>query len=529
MTDRVKILDTTLRDGLQSGEISFSVNDKIKVAQILDDFGVSYIEGGNPGSNPKDLAFFEEIKKVKLNTAKICAFGSTRRKDKRVEEDTNLKNLLKADVDVIVIFGKASSLHVEEVLHTTMSNNLEMIYDSVTYLKSLGKEVIFDAEHFYDGYKLNSKYALEVLKTAVQAGADSICLCETNGGFLPFEVYDTTKAVIECFPGTVFAVHTHNDSGCGVSNTLMALKAGVRGVQGTFIGFGERCGNADLSSIIPNIKLKMGLDCDGVLSKLVVSANKIAETANIVLEHNRPFVGRGAFAHKAGMHIDGVLKNPVSFEHVDPESVGNERRFLVSEVGGKSTVLEKIKSFASDITKDSSELQKIVDKLKKMELFGYQYEAADASFELLVKNILGRYTPHFDIVFYKTSGEFPPPNDDMTASAMIKVTVGDKNEMTAASGNGPVNALDLALRKALTVFFPSLSGMYLTDYKVRVLEQNYATSAKVRVLLESTDDTHTWTTIGVSEDIISASLIALSDSIEYKLSIDDQKKEGENV
>jgi len=525
MAKKITILDTTLRDGLQSGEISFSVNDKLKVAKILDDFGVSYIEGGNPGSNPKDLEFFAEIKNIELKNAKICAFGSTRRKDELAENDLNMQNLLKAETDCVVIFGKSSIKHVTDILKTTPENNLEMVADSIKYLKSLGKEVIFDAEHFYDGFKQDSAYAMKVIKVAAESGADSVCLCETNGGMLPFEIFEITSAVVNAFPNVEISAHMHNDSGCAVANTLMAVKAGAVGVQGTFIGFGERCGNADLSSIIPNIALKMGLPCDGDLHKLMDSANKIAETANIILEHNRPFVGRSAFAHKAGMHVDGVLKDPSSFEHIVPEKVGNERKFLVSEVGGKSAVLEKIKPFAPDVAKDSEELPRIVKKLKDLEHFGFQYEAADASFELLVKQMLGRHKSYFDVVFYKTSGEFPPPNDDMTASAMIKVNVGDKSEMTAASGNGPVNALDLALRKALTVFYPNLNNMYLSDYKVRVIEQSFATSAKVRVLIESRDDHHTWTTIGVSEDIIGASLQALIDSIEYKLAL-DEKDEG---
>ncbi len=513
----MKILDTTLRDGVQGSEISFSVSDKLNIVKILDDFGVSYIEAGNPSSNPKDLMFFEEVKKLELKTAKLCAFGSTRRKDVSVHDDANLKAVLKANTDVVVIFGKSWDLHVTEVLKASLEENLAMIYDTIQFLATENKkEVIFDAEHFFDGYKANKEYAIKVIETAIKAGAYNICLCDTNGGVLPNELSAIVKDVIGRFPNSNFGIHAHNDCGVAVANSIVAAEAGISQIQGTFIGFGERCGNADLSCIIPNLILKLGIKCDGNLSMLSKAAAAISEISNMNLESNKPYVGVGAFAHKAGMHADGVLKNSVSFEHVNPEAVGNKRRFLISEVSGKGAVLEKIKPYA-ELDKNSPLVKEIIDKLKELEHFGYQFEAADASFELLVRKVIGTYKKHFSLVFYKTIEEFPAPEGELPALATIKVEVDGKTEMTAASGHGPVNALDLALRKALSVFYPSLSKMHLTDYKVRVLEQNNTTAAKVRVLIESTDGISTWTTVGVSNDIIKASLTALIDSIDYKL------------
>ncbi|NCC86760.1 MAG: citramalate synthase [Clostridia bacterium] len=513
----IKILDSTLRDGLQGANISFSLSDKIHIVKMLDDLGISYIEAGNPGSNPKDVLFFEKAQELTLKNAKLCAFGSTRRKNINVESDDNVKSLLLAKTDVAVIFGKSWDLHVDQILNTTLEENLNMIRDTVQYIKSHDKQVIFDAEHFFDGYKHNSDYATKVIETAANAGADSICLCDTNGGMLPSELKYIVSNVTSMFPCVEFGIHAHNDSGMAVANSIMSVEAGVTHVQGTLIGFGERCGNADLSTIIPNLRLKKGLECDGDLAKLTPSAAALADIANLILPNNKPYVGKSAFTHKAGMHIDGVLKNSVSFEHISPESVGNKRNFLVSEVAGRGTIVEKIKEYAKDLDKSSEQITEILSKLKELENYGYQFEAADASFELLVKKILGTYEKRFTLLMYKTIGEFPSPNDDLTASATIQVEVGGQTEITAALGNGPVNALDMALRKALMVFFPQIKDMYLSDYKVRVLEQNNTTASKVRVLIESSDGVSTWSTVGVSNDIIEASLIALVDSIEYAL------------
>ena len=520
----VEILDSTLRDGAQGEGISFSVSDKLNIVKALDAYGVDYIEAGNPGSNPKDLEFFEKVSKLNLKDSKLCAFGATRRKGIRPEEDANIQSLLKANTPVVVIFGKSWDLHVEEILKATLEENLKIVRDTVEYLKSKGKEVFFDAEHFFDGYKANPDYALAVLKAALDGGADLLCLCDTNGGCMPDYVYEVTKKVKETFKNARIGIHCHNDAGCATANTMLAVKAGATHVQGTFIGFGERCGNADLSVIIPNLKLKYNYECSGKLDMLYTISRNIAEISNVQIESSRPFIGSSAFAHKAGMHIDGVLKMPMSFEHIDPQAVGNKRKFLASEVSGRGAIIEKVKSICPHLTKDSPETSLILEKLKEMEHFGYQFEAADASFELMVKRLLGTHKSHFSLDFYKTIGEFPAPNGEMQSSATIRVTVDGKEEMTASMGKGPVHALDQALRKALSVFFPVIKTIRLTDYKVRVLDQEMATAAKVRVLIESTDNKMTWTCVGVSNDIIEASLIALIDSIEYKLSLCEEEE-----
>ncbi|HHT93414.1 MAG TPA: citramalate synthase [Clostridiaceae bacterium] len=520
----VEILDSTLRDGAQGEGISFSVSDKLNIVKALDAYGVDYIEAGNPGSNPKDLEFFDKVSKLNLKNSKLCAFGATRRKGIRPEEDVNIQSLLKANTPVVVIFGKSWDLHVEEILKATLEENLEIVKDTVEYLKSKGKEVFFDAEHFFDGYRANPDYALAVLKAALDGGADLLCLCDTNGGCMPDYVYGVTKKVKETFKNARIGIHCHNDAGCATANTMLAVKAGATHVQGTFIGFGERCGNADLSIIIPNLKLKYNYECSGKLDMLYTISRSIAEISNVQIDSNRPFIGSSAFAHKAGMHIDGVLKMPMSFEHIDPQAVGNKRKFLASEVSGRGAIIEKVKSICPHLTKDCPETSLILEKLKEMEHFGYQFEAADASFELMVKRLLGSHKSHFTLDFYKTIGEFPAPNGEMQSSATIRVTVDGQEEMTASMGKGPVHALDQALRKALSVFFPVIKTIRLTDYKVRVLDQEMATAAKVRVLIESTDNKQTWTCVGVSNDIIEASLIALIDSIEYKLSLCEEEE-----
>ncbi len=522
---RIEILDSTLRDGAQGEGISFSVNDKLAIVKTLDEFGIDYIEAGNPGSNPKDLEFFEKASKLELSRAKLCAFGSTRRHDAKADEDANIRALLSAGTPAVVIFGKASDLHVRKILKISLEDNLEMVNDTIAYLKSNSKEVIFDAEHFFDGYKSSAEYAMRVLHAAVRGGADALVLCDTNGGTMPLDIFEITKKVVADFPDIKIGIHCHNDTDCAVASSMLAVNAGASHVQGTFTGIGERCGNANLSAIIPNLALKRGYECAADLPMLTETAARIAEISNTTLGSNKPYVGSSAFAHKAGMHIDGVLKLPCSFEHIDPSVVGNKRKFLMSEVSGRSTVLNKIKHIDPGLDKDSKEIALILEKLKEMEHFGYHFEAADASFELLVKKVLGIYKPSFNLVFYRTMGDFPVPAGGMPASATVKVEVDGKEEITAVMGAGPVNALDLALRKALVVFYPSIRNMRLIDYKVRVLEQNNTTAAKVRVLIETTDEKTTWTTVGVSNDILEASFIALIDSFEYKLSMSKENKE----
>lgn len=513
----IEIFDSTLRDGAQCEGISFSVSDKINIVKSLDYFGVDFIEAGNPGSNPKDMDFFRQVSNMKLKNAKLCAFGSTCRKGTEPENDANICSLLEADTKVVVIFGKTWDLHVKEILKITADDNLKIVKKTTEYLKGKGKYVIFDAEHFFDGYKSNRSYAMQVMQAALEGGADTLTLCDTNGGTLPSEVYRITSEVKAAFPNTKIAIHCHNDTGCAVANSMLAVEAGAEQVQGTFIGIGERCGNADLSAVVPNLKLKENYDCLGELENLFSVTRRIAEIANTQIDNNRPYVGKSAFAHKGGMHIDGVLKLARSFEHINPELVGNKRKFLMSEVSGRSTLLAKAAAIAPELKKNSPEAAEILEKLKEMEHYGYHFEAADASMELLVKRILGTYKQHFKLVLYRTMGEFPVPQGGMPASATVKIDVDGKEEVSAALGNGPVNALDIALRKALSVFYPAIGNIQLTDYKVRVLEENSTTAAKVRVLIETADSGHTWTTIGVSNDIIEASIIALVDSIEYKL------------
>lgn len=525
MTKKITIFDSTLRDGAQAEKISYSVEDKWKIVKVLDELGVSYIEAGSPGSNPKDLEFFFYVKEHRLKHAKITAFGSTKRKGIQVEDDANVRSLLNANTTAVVICGKSWDLHVKNVINTSLKENLDMIKETVSFFKKNGKEVIFDAEHFFDGIKSNPKYAFETLQAASEGGADWLVLCETNGGAFPDEVYEITKKVIKQFSAPI-GIHCHNDGGMAVANSIMAVEAGVTQVQGTFIGFGERCGNANLSTIIPNLQLKKRHVCIGEnqMIKLTSTARYVAEISNIALDTRLPYVGESAFAHKGGMHVDGVIKVPCSFEHVKPEKVGNERRFLMSEVSGRSTILKKTQKISPDLKKNSPETQLIMDRLKELEHRGYQFEAAECSFELMVRKNLGKYKPFFQLDNFTIIGEHPLQNSGFSSSAIIKVNVDGKQEITAAEGDGPVNALDRALRKALEVFYPELKEMRLTDFKVRVLNPEEATAAKVRVLIESTDGKDNWTTVGVSTDIIEASCMALVDSIEYKLLKDIEKK-----
>ena len=521
----VKIFDSTLRDGSQGQGISFSLEDKMKIVKALDDIGVSYIEAGNPGSNPKDMEFFKRMENVRLNNAKIAAFGATRRPGIKAEEDKNLKNLLSANTEVTVVFGKSWDFQVKDILKTTLEENLNMIRDTVAYLSEKGKEVIFDAEHFFDGYKSNKEYAIATLREAKDAGATTLVLCDTNGGTLPNEIGEITSLIVKDL-GVNIGIHCHNDIDMAVANSIVAVQSGVNHIQGTFIGMGERCGNTNLSSIIPTLKIKLGIDIisDDNLKKICNVAKYIAEISNISLDEKSAYVGNSAFAHKGGMHIDAVCKDSKSYEHVSPDVVGNRRRFLVSEVSGKSTIYSEIQKIFPNISKDSLEVQKITDKLKELEYEGYQFEGAEGTVELLIRKSIGKYKPFFKLNHFKTMGETPWNNDKFSSVALINITVDDKTEMTAAEGDGPVNALDKALRKALEIFYPEVKNVRLVDYKVRVLDSESATGAKVRVLIESTDGKESWSTVGVSRDVIQASWIALVDSIEYKLIKDIEKK-----
>ena len=517
---KVCIYDSTLRDGAQAEGISFSVEDKLKIVSKLDELGVSYIEAGNPGSNPKDLEFFQRVKHMKLNNIKLTAFGSTRRVGINVEDDNNVQSLLKADTPAVAIFGKSWDLHVQDILKTTLEENLSMIEDTIRFFKGKGKEVVFDAEHFFDGYKQNREYATQALQAAVDGGADSLVLCDTNGGCFPLQISEITKEVCKRFDVPV-GIHCHNDTGMAVANSIVAVQAGARQVQGTFNGFGERCGNADLCTIIPNLQIKLGIPCiaPDKIENITSAARFVSEIANVAHNERAPYVGNSSFAHKGGMHIDGVVKNPKTFEHIDPSLVGNERRFLMSEVAGRTTILSRINQVDASLTKNSPQTKQIVDRLKELEHQGYQFEGAESSFELVIRKELGKYKPFFDLNHFKVIVN-EPSREEFSSSALIKVNVNGEEEITAAEGDGPVNALDKAMRKALERFYPQLNKMRLTDFKVRVLDSKTATAAKVRVLIESSDGESVWNTIGVSTDIIEASWKALVDSIEYKLQKD---------
>lgn len=522
----IEILDSTLRDGAQGEGISFSVQDKLKVLKSLDELGIDLVEAGNPGSNPKDLEFFRQAKGLKLNHSRLAAFGSTRRRGMKVEDDDNVKNLLTADTPVVVIFGKSWDFHVTDIIKTTKKENLAMIEDTVAFFVGKGKEVVFDAEHFYDGYKASPEYALQCVEAGLRGGACSAVLCDTNGGSLPKFIFDATSDVVKKFPDAVIGVHCHNDSGFAEANSVMAIDAGARHLQGTLAGFGERCGNANLSTLIANLQLKNQCRCvpDESLALLTPMVRRVAEIANISLPTGMPYVGKSAFAHKGGMHIDGVSKNTSSFEHVDPDLVGNERRFLMSEVAGRSMILKRIQRISPSLDKDSPETKEIMEELKNMEMVGYQFEGAESSFELVIRKHLGKYRPFFELDHFRIIGDQPAEDKNISNSAILKIKVDGTEEITAAQGDGPVNALDKALRKALEVFYPELKKVHLTDYKVRVLDSKQATAARVRVLIESADETDSWTTVGVSTDIIEASWIALRDSIEFKLLREIERK-----
>lgn len=524
---KISIFDSTLRDGSQGEGISYSVQDKINIVQALDELGVDFIEAGNPGSNPKDMEFFAEAAKLNLKHANLVAFGSTRRKDVLCAQDANLQSLLSAGTKYVCFFGKAWDFQVTQILHAELEENLNMIRETAAFLAAAGRTVIFDAEHFFTGYKENHDYAMRALEAAFEGGACVLCLCETKGGAMPDECVTAVKEVVAEFKDKVsIGIHAHNDCGLAVADSVLAVQAGATHVQGVLLGFGERTGNANLSTIIADLQLKLGYDCIPKENmKLLTSiCRRVAEISNIALSSGMPYVGASAFAHKAGMHIDAVIKNPLAYEHIEPESVGNERVFLMSEAAGRSMIFEKIQKFDKSIEKNSPVVAEIVKKVKELEHQGYQFEGADGSFELLVRKEIGKYQPFFNLHYYKTSGEFPRFADGQCAFAQVKLDVEGTVVISAGEGDGPVNAIDIALRKALEEFYPAVARIHLTDYKVRVLDGKSATASRVRVLIESSDGTDHWVTMGVSSDVMEASYIALADSFEYKLIKDLEKR-----
>ena len=516
--DPVKIYDTTLRDGSQAEDVTFSLEDKVRIAQKLDEFGIHYIEGGWPGSNPKDLQFFREVKKVPLSHARMVAFGSTCRAGTPPEKDSNIQALIEADTQVVTIFGKSWDIHPLEALKITLEQNLEIIYQSVRYLKKQVSEVIYDAEHFFDGYKNNPSYALKTLQSAQEAKADWIVLCDTNGGALPGEVQSIIDEVKQKI-STPLGIHVHNDSEMAVANTIVAVKQGIRMVQGTINGYGERCGNANLCSIIPNLKLKMGIDCitEAQLKKITEVSRFVSELANLPHYKYLPYVGESAFAHKGGVHVSAIRKSDVTYEHVPPEKVGNRQRVLISDLSGESNILYKAAEFKIDIESKDPKVREILDNLKQLENQGFQFEGAEGSFEILIKKALGQHKKFFELMGFRVIVEKNEEEGSTISEATIMVRVGDSVEHTAAVGNGPVNALDNAIRKALEKFYPELKEVTLLDYKVRILSSKDGTGAQTRVLIESGDGKSKWGTVGVSENIIQASWQALVDSIDYKL------------
>ncbi len=513
---RIEVLDTTLRDGAQGEGVIFSREDKLKVIRALDALRIDYIEAGNPISNPKDREFLQFAStQLPLRHAQLVAFGSTCRVGARAEEDAGLMALADCGARVCSVFGKCSVLHVEHVLKTTREENLRLIRDSVAYLVARGLRVFFDGEHFFDGYRADPDYTMACLYTACNAGASLVALCDTNGGSLPGEIEAVTRSAAERVRAPI-AIHCHNDGGMATACSLSGVLGGAVQVQGTMNGYGERCGNADLCQVIPGVMLKLGLPClpDGKLSQLTNCARMIADIANLQVDEHRPYVGRSAFAHKGGMHIDGMLKDSRSFEHIDPELVGNRRRFLVSEMAGRGALMTRLAHVAPELSKDSREVIELMEMLKGLESEGYSFEGADGSLELRVLGALSRRRHFFEVSDFHVVCQ--KPDSPLNAQAYVKVRVEGQTEITADEGDGPVNALDLALRKALLRFYPCLARMHLQDFKVRVVN-SAGTASSVRVQIESTDGEHDWATVGVSSNVIEASFIALTDSIEFML------------
>ena len=515
--EQFTILDTTLRDGSQSENISFSVEDKLAITKKLDDFGIHYIEGGWPGSNPKDILYFKEAKTLQLKNAKLVAFGSVRHKNNQTEKDPNIQSLLLAETPAVSLFGKSWLLHVKNALNASPEENLGMIYDSVAFFNSKGREVLYDAEHFFSGFEDDPEYAMSTLKAAERGGADIIILCDTNGGTLPTRISEIVKEAKGQL-STPLGIHAHNDSELAVANTLAAVTAGCEHVHGTINGYGERCGNANLCSIIPNLQLKMGIHCTSAeqLTKLTYLSDYVAEIANVSHRNESPFVGKSAFAHKGGVHVHAVMKDSTTYEHLPPKSLGNSRRILVSDLSGKSNILYKAEELSVDLEKHKDKLPRIVNMLKKKEHEGYTYEAAEGSLELMIRQTTEEWVGYFELGGFRIMME-KEPKGFPRSEATIRLHVGGKTEHIAAEGNGPVAALDNALRKALFSFYPEIEGVHLTDYKVRVLNQKGGTSAKVRVLINFRAGEFGWGTVGVSENIIEASWQALTDGYSYFL------------
>ncbi len=527
-SNRIWIYDTTLRDGSQREGISLSLEDKLKIAHKLDEMGIPFIEGGWPGANPKDVQFFWQLQEKPLKQAEVVAFCSTRRPHKAAAEDKMLQAILAAGTRWVTIFGKTWDLHVTEGLKTSLEENLAMIRDTIEYLRSQGRRVIYDAEHWFDGYKNNPEYALQTLKAAMDAGAEWLVLCDTNGGTLPQEVSQIVEdVVVETGVGIgedeipKLGIHTHNDSDTAVANALAAVVGGARMVQGTINGYGERCGNANLCSLIPNLQLKMGYSCieQKQLSQLTSTSRLISEIVNLAPDDHAAFVGRSAFAHKGGIHVSAVQRNPLTYEHITPESIGNQRRIVISDQSGLSNVLSKARSFGIDLDKQDPACREILERLKNLEHEGYQFEAAEASFELLMRSALGQRREWFQLKGFQVHCDLLQGVDDPYSNALatIKVMVNGEDLLEVAEGNGPVSALDRALRKALVKFYPEIASFHLTDYKVRILDGGAGTSAKTRVLLESSDGEQRWTTVGVSSNILDASYQAIVEGIEYGL------------
>ena len=523
------LYDTTLRDGTQAEDISFSVEDKVRIAHKLDELGIDYAEGGWPGSNPRDIGFFKAMRNEKLKRMKLVSFGSTRRARSKAAADANIKALLKAGTPAVTIFGKTSRFHVKKALRVSMAENLAMIFDSVSYLKRRVETVFYDAEHFFDGFREDAEYAMKTLEAATEAGADYLVLCDTNGGMLPFDIANIMDAVCRSTAAPL-GIHAHNDSETAVANTLVAVGLGATMVQGTINGFGERCGNADLCSIIPALKLKMGVDCmtDLRLAKLRDTSRFVYEIANLPDLKHQPYVGESAFAHKAGIHVNAVLKSPGTYEHISPELVGNHRRVLVSDLSGSSNIEFKAGEYGVNLKSSAGAVKEVLSELKELEHRGFQYEGAEGSFELLVQKALGKKEKYFHLLGFRVIDEKKEEGREPYSEATIMLDVDGVVEHTAAEGDGPVNAMDRALRKALERFYPSLAEVKLLDFKVRVLAGVQGTAAKVRVLVESGDATDKWGTVGVSDNVIEASWQALVDSLEYKL-FKDKKKSNKKV
>jgi len=513
---RIFVYDTTLRDGTQGEHVSLTLEDKLRIAVKLDEFRVDYIEGGWPGSNPKDSEFFARARDLDLYHARLAAFGSTRRAGVAAANDEGMRTLLLAETPVVTLFGKSWTLHVREALRTTLDENLEMIRSSVALMKAEGREVIYDAEHFFDGYRADREYAMATLAAAAEAGADWLVLCDTNGGVLPWDIEAAIARVMEA-GHTRLGIHVHNDAGTAVASTLAAVRAGATQVQGTINGVGERCGNVDLCTVIAGAVLKLGCDmaCGDHVDQLTALSAYLYDATNLVPIDNQPYVGRSAFAHKGGVHVSAMMRNDQTYEHVAPSSVGNQRRVLISELAGRSNLYASAEEMGISLDDNQPAVQQAVDAVKRLENQGYQFESADASLELLLRRQLGLWEPRFELKDYRVTTEHR--GGEPTSDASIRVVVGDREEHTAAEGDGPVHALDRALRKALQPFYPEIAGIHLIDYRVRVLDGTQGTGTQVRVLIESADAHGPWTTVGVSPNILEASWEALADSIEYGL------------